>query len=45
MLLSQIPGADKAIESATKEGWVVVLLVAIVLAVCSLAGYLVRRTW
>lgn len=42
-LLGQIPGADEAVKAATKDGWVAAALVVIMLAICALAGYLIKR--
>ena len=43
-MLGQIAGAAEAIQSASREGWEVVLLVVIVLAVCGLSGWLIKTT-
>lgn len=43
VVLAQIPGADQAITSATREGWVAVLLVVMVLAMSGCFGWIIRR--
>lgn len=42
-LLGQIPGADTAIQSAAREGWVAVLLVVIVLSTFVTFGIVIQR--
>jgi len=42
-LLALIPGADEAIQSATREGWVAVLLVVIVIATFTTFGIVIHR--
>lgn len=41
--VGQLPGADQAIASAAKEGWVAVLLVVIVLATFVTFGVVIHR--
>ena len=41
--LAQIPGADQAIQSAAREGWVAVLLVVLVLAICGTFVFTVHQ--
>lgn len=42
LLLAQIPGADEAIKAASREGWVAVLLVVLVIAIVVTFGYVLR---
>ena len=42
-LFAQIPGADEAIQSATREGWVAVLLVVIVISTFVTFGIVIHR--
>ena len=42
LLWAQIPGADEAIKAASREGWVAVLLVILVIAIVVTFGYVLR---
>jgi hypothetical protein len=41
--IAQFPGADKAIEAASRSGWEAVVLVVITFAICAFAGFLVKH--
>jgi hypothetical protein len=43
MIVAQLPGAEQAINSAAREGWVAVLLVVIVLATFTTFGIVIHR--
>lgn len=44
-LLAQLPGADQAIAAAaqSREGWIAVFLVVLVLAIISTFGYVLKK--
>jgi uncharacterized protein HemX len=42
-LLAQIPGADEAIQAASRESWIAVFLVVLVLAIVATFGYVLKK--
>lgn len=42
-LLAQLPGADQAIAAASRESWIAVFLVVLVLAIVATFGYVLKK--
>jgi uncharacterized protein HemX len=43
LLFAQIPGADELIKSASRESWIAVFLVVLVLAIVATFGYVLKK--